>query len=390
MRIIPLMILFLIGVVSTDCFAQQKISGQILDSLNSKPIAYAVIQVSKNTVISNSEGNFELNIKEDKNDSLILSCFGYQLKKYSFKELSKQNQKFYLSPQSIILIEVTVKPITIKELLILATKTSSEKFNSPVLLSGYYREVVKRDSLISKYSDGLLNYFIEKDKKGKTDITVKIDQSRVKEVDLKEEDDKIDALNSKIPVTLLPSYIRPNLLSILDSNNFKNYNFKLVEIEGAQPLYKITFKPQLEAKVPLNEGVIYIDKETNLILEMEAKFCPTPNVPFFKTVSMLGITVNVTDRNLYVKYKHIDDNYYPLYSQFGIKVSIASKRVNQTSELRSEFLATDYQNKSVIKPNTNVFNKLYLYKNGSNFTYNFWESMISTLNSKEELLFLKE
>jgi hypothetical protein len=380
-----------ITLFTNQAFSQQKITGQILDSLTQQPIAYALVQNTETTVVSNLEGNFEIFVNSNQNKNLALGSLGYQSKTYQIDKLSTLiGLKIYLTPQSITLNEVIVKPINIIELLISSTKTSSEKFNNSVFLSGYYREVVKRDSFLSKYADGLINYYLEKDKKNKTDVTVSVLQSRVKEIDLKEEDDKVDALNSKIDIDILPKYIRPNILSVLDSNTFKNYVFQLSEIESKRPVYKITFKPLQNATIPLNEGVIYIDKETNLILSLDSKFCPTKNVPYIYSLSLLGITASATDREVIVKYKIEGDNYYPLYCSLSVKISLTSKKYNQTSSVKSEFLSFKYDNQSVLKPTSNIYTKKYLYKNGSKFTNEFWKSINTISNNEEEVAFLKD
>lgn len=380
------LLLILIIVVTNKSIAQQKIAGHILDSLTKQPVAYAIIQLAENTVISNLEGNFEIYIKQNNQDSLSISCLGYQTRKFA---ANQTNKPLYLKIENIHLNEVVVKPATIKEILIAATQTSSQKFNTAVLLYGYYREVVKRDSFISKYADGLINYYIEKDKKNKPNVTVQINQSRVKEVELKKDDDKVDAINSMIEISFLPEYINPNKLNVLDSTQFQYYDYKMVEIEGKKPVYKIIYKPIQNSPQPLNEGVIYVDKESNLILSVSSKFSPTEKFPVIKSISFLGASISLNERATYLNYKVEGDNYYPNYISVEGKLSLKSKNFKQTTEMKSEFVTLNYKNKEVLKPNINVSNKSYLYKNGSHFTNEFWKNMNVNLNSREETLFLE-
>lgn len=383
--------LFLL-IFSSSLYAQNIISGQIIDSATKSPIPFSLIQlaIEKTTNVSNVEGNFNLNItNKSLNDTLVVSSLGYQTSRISAeKALKIKNLKIYLTPSAIILPEVTVKPIVVTELLNNAIRTSAAKFQSPIIIEGYYREVVKTDTSISKYADGLISYYLQRDKKNQTDVTTKIKQSRVKEIKLADED-KFDGLESKIPISKLAEFINPATANVLDSNNFKYYDYQLGEIYSPTNIYIIKFKPKPNINLALYEGVIQIDKASDLISGTDYRFSPTPNFRVIKSISMLGIKISLTNKRTIVKYKLENGNYYPAHIFVNGGLTIESKKLNQTNEFRSEFITTKYSAWNAEKPNE-VFKRKYLFQNGNSYTSKFWELLNNNPNTAEELDFLKQ
>lgn len=377
---------------SANLYSQTKIRGQVFDKATLNTIPFSLIQLSdvKTNNVTNEEGVFNFNIsKEDISDTLFIKCLGYTTYKIAVKEILKDStQKFYLLSGAINLSEVTVKPINIEEILNNSARISSAYFNGPVRLKGYYRELVKRDSFISKYADGSVDFYLQPNKKNSADISIKINQSRVKELKL-EDDDKYDGFDNKISMALLAEYIQPSIASVLDSNNFKYYKYNLKEVSGADNIYIISFIPKLANNQPLYEGTIIIDKETNLIMSLDYKFSPTQNFEVIKKISMLGISLIFANTRTIVKFKLESGKYYPVYIYKNGGWNIQSKKVNQTNEFRSEFITSDYNDGIIIKPNE-LFKKKYLYQNGNHYENNFWESLKISPNTMQETEFLKQ
>lgn len=374
-----------------NLFSQSTLIGQVLDQKSFNAIPFSLIRLSKINIqsISNEDGFFSFNIVDlNLDDTITVSSLGYSTKKFTIAEMLKnRTNKFYLLETPINLSEVSVQPINVVSLLNNATKVSSFKFQLPILLNGYYREVVKTDTSISKYADGLISYYLQRDKKTKVEVLTKINQSRLKEINL-DDDDRFDGLESKIPVSKLAEFIEPISASILDSNNFKYYDYQIQEVnEGT--IYVIKFKPKPNTNTPLYQGVIEIDKMTNFILSIEYKFSPTPNFKVLKNVTILGMSVSITDITTIVKYNLENENYFPIYVYKRINFSTNFKKISQTNEVKSEFITVDFKNEGIVKP-IELFKKKYLYQNGNKFTYNFWEYLNINPNSKQINNFLKD
>ncbi|WP_248724116.1 carboxypeptidase-like regulatory domain-containing protein [Seonamhaeicola sp. ML3] len=96
-------------ITATYSFSQQSISAKITDSTTRKPIPFATISYGKKSgVISNSNGDFQMYLKNlpSKEDSLSISCLGYNTKQ--IPALHFRDSIILLSPKSIELDEVLV------------------------------------------------------------------------------------------------------------------------------------------------------------------------------------------------------------------------------------------------------------------------------------------
>ncbi len=105
---------------ATHLFAQQPISGKLLNAHTKESIAFATISFNnKSGVISNENGNFQLytNKKPITTDSLFFSCLGYENKRIGL--LQFKDSIVYLTPKSIELSEVLVsnKTYTAEEII---------------------------------------------------------------------------------------------------------------------------------------------------------------------------------------------------------------------------------------------------------------------------------
>jgi hypothetical protein len=91
-----------------SCFAySQELNALVLDSLTQQPIPFASIYLKSGSgAVSNEEGYFRLrySIEGVREDSLFISCMGYETVKRSIARL--QDSIFYLSPKAITLNSV--------------------------------------------------------------------------------------------------------------------------------------------------------------------------------------------------------------------------------------------------------------------------------------------
>jgi len=82
------------------------------------------------------------------------------------------------------------------------------------------------------------------------------------------------------------------------------------------------------------------------------------------------------------------DSYYPAYVFVSGKIVTESKKLNQTNEFKSEFIASKYANEGQTSPK-DLFGKKYLYQNGSRFSVEFWKLMNINPNTLQEAHFLQ-
>jgi len=365
--------------------------GNIIDKNTSLPIPYCSIKLlnSNKTVISNTEGVFVFNKKIDNGDTILITSIGFMPLKIKVKDINIRGSRVFMLEQDITLLdEVKIKPLVVTQVLAEAIKRSSEKYASPIILNGFYKEYVKRDSLLAKYADGIISYYIKKNKDWSPKIALQINESRVKEIVLVDEEDKMNELGTPISIKNLALFATPTASPVMDSSNFKNYKFSMLETENnKKAAYIISFIPVVGSEKALYAGKIYIDKTTLLIIGLDYTVAPISE-PYLKEVNLLGYRISSTSRLVSARYKIDDDNYYLVYVGKSFGMQINSKRYNQTNEFKSEFWLIEAQTKDCV-PFKNGYTKNALYKRGTNYNTEFWNKYDFVGNTEEELKFLK-
>ena len=109
----------------------QELSAVVLDSLNQNPIPFASIYLKSGSgAVSNEEGRFQLNYKDEEviKDSLFISCMGYKTLKLSLDQL--QDSTFYLPPKAIALKSVILsnKQLSAKEIVKVIQEAIPQKY----------------------------------------------------------------------------------------------------------------------------------------------------------------------------------------------------------------------------------------------------------------------
>ncbi|GAA4293717.1 hypothetical protein GCM10023163_11140 [Aestuariibaculum suncheonense] len=129
--------------LSFSVSAQETLKATILDSLSQKPVPFATISTSNNFgVISNENGEFQINLNNKNDISLTIQCLGYENKSISASKF--KDSLIILRPKSIELDEILVsnKHYTAEEII--------EKVKEN-LLQNYSTEVTK-STLFSRTS----------------------------------------------------------------------------------------------------------------------------------------------------------------------------------------------------------------------------------------------
>ena len=140
----PLVVYFIILVFNFDLFCQNKTveaSGQVLDAKTMQPVPFASARFLQSSIgIScNENGYFRLFTPYYQNDTLQISCIGYET---VFISASNLNQKtIVLRPVVVSLNEVTIiKEIPIDEILVKMLEALREKhISSPHQQWGFYK-----------------------------------------------------------------------------------------------------------------------------------------------------------------------------------------------------------------------------------------------------------
>jgi len=390
--IINLLILF----VHVDLLAQtnHKLKGNLLDFKLKTPIAFANIKLIKANIssMSNSEGLFGFNFTSiNEMDTLIVTCVGYNSIKMPLKLSSINDFKdFVLVPNTIELNEVVISPINAKSILKEAIKISAKHYPSPAIFKGYYRESVKRDSFLTKYADGLVEYYVERKKDNDLKTDLKVLQSRAKELPIQEEEEKINEFNSIISVNKIIKFISLSEISPLDSNRFEFYDYQISEFsEEGKATYRIDFKPQRNTNTVVLGGKIFIDKESKLIIALDCKVA-TGSEKNLKSFNLFGTKISVISSDLYIRFESNDNSYNLKYIKESHGILFSGKKLNQKNEFTSELIITDLQTINSAPFTNGTYNKRSLYSRGNQYTYNYWENPKLIPNISQESVFLEK
>jgi hypothetical protein len=141
--------------LSNKALSQDKniVSGIVISQETSQPIEAVSITINNRGIgsVTNADGKFIIALTPETSlqDSLAITCIGYKPQKVSIG-YAKSNLNLTVKLESAIenLQEVTVKPLSLKELLDSIKQHNLAQFVSPMKLAGYYRELVFTNSKV--------------------------------------------------------------------------------------------------------------------------------------------------------------------------------------------------------------------------------------------------
>ncbi|MCF6184281.1 MAG: carboxypeptidase-like regulatory domain-containing protein [Bacteroidales bacterium] len=372
---------------SSQIFGQQTITikGKLTDKKTNKKIAFASVGIKNSNIgtISNIDGYFELSFTQKNNyDTIFFSHLNYQYtaKKTSyFKDDSIYN--IYLTPENYKLEEVVVTSVPVSEILLKAINNSQSKITVPILFNTYYREFVKKNGVYTKFSDGILDFYIKgKPKKIKHSLIVK--ESRAFELD----NSSFEKLGSfyKIEDALF-GYDFKNIRRFFKEKNFDKYIYSISYKRGQNNNDKkiITIKPKKEAKEQLYNAKVIIDDKTNLILKIEYDFSKS-HQKYADTVNVVVAKARRFKDKTILQYK-VSPNFYTI-SHIANNISIVMWAAGNKYYLDfiNDLIVTDFKTKEIDFNKKKKYKNRSLYENDSNYSYEFWKNNNTIPLTKEE------
>lgn len=386
MRILP--ILFIVFTAVINSFSQSVIKAYLLDEETKNPISYASVSLPQITIgtITNEEGYFSLTFAEPIN-TIIVSHINYGKKEIILPSSNEDVIKIYLKASVINLEEVVVTSTPIPTILKSIITESQQKISNPMFLSAYYREFVKRKNKYTKYSDGLLKYFLEKKRNGKIETVAWVDDSRAVELD-NEEGEKID-LNLMSPLDIRDTFNNVSfgfLESYTEDKNINNYVYELTVNNTANgSISKLHISPKKGVELPLWEVTIFYETETKLILDVESVISAY-NAQFFDEINMLVVKILVTNGQKRLIFKHSEDSYYPIYSLWDFSMIVRNKnKLNDQLRFTSDANVLELLPKNAEVPNEkDRYKQKSLYKNDKPTKTEFWKDSNAIKLTKEQ------
>lgn len=319
--------------------------------------------------ISNINGRFIIRIPVlfTPGDSLTFSSIGYRSQNIAIASLSKDKDLMVTLDRSIITLkEVSVKPLTLNQLLDSIVKHNVNTFAPQMLLKGYYREFVYTNAKCTAYADALCAYYYNR--VSEPDGQMSITASRCfKESKVNESKDNIEVykesnLNPNIAFTY--AMLSGMIDQYFPSKSLSGYDYTLEGLtEKDSEGLKVVIYPKAGSVSEHYKLTLYLTGEytlTSCHLEI-----PEALLPRVKEKSLLGIHSKITATNIDVKYIRSGASNYPSYYAIYKSAKIWGKflgvTIDQSVINKSEFLASDVEISNLIKP----FSRQEIYKKGN-------------------------
>jgi len=362
--------------MQTLCVNAQILRGTVYDKTTSEPIAFASVSIINSSVgtVTNVKGKFSLRIGSEI-DSLVISHVNYGLNFLKIEEEAKRDQIFKIEPIAIALDEIVVTSEPISETLYKAVIRSEEQVSLPIYLSTYYREFVKTNENYTKYSDGIISYYLERKGKEKLKTKVWVKESRAVELyDEKEEDIDWDLTS---PLDLRNS-IGPTLISSLrkfmDRENVAKYEFdmKTRQMKNDERWDIINITPKLNLQELLYEATIAIDSKTGLIMEVDYELSER-HKKFSREVNAVVMKAKLLESKNKIVFSKSATHYNILYTLKDRTLKIWNKKkLDEEFRFTSDLLVADILPNGSTLNKEDLYNKKSLYKREESNKTEFW------------------
>ncbi len=249
------------------------ITGVIIDDETSEPLPYATIALLNRGrgTVSNNNGEFGINITPDLiNDTLSVSYLGYFGRNVAVKKAIGNNFTIAMKREFISIPEIIIRNQIPKELIIKVRSAIPENYgNTPVMMTGFYREGVMKKAELQTYSEAVLKLY-----KSAYSGSLFKDQIKVYKSRKIENADRTDTLAVRLKAglsTCLELDGARNNFDFISAGTIDEYSYRITDIVtyDDESAYAIEFEQRAEVDRPLFKGIVYINTTDFGILHAE-------------------------------------------------------------------------------------------------------------------------
>ncbi|MGQ1947725.1 carboxypeptidase-like regulatory domain-containing protein [Geofilum sp. OHC36d9] len=381
---------FLLVLVFNCLLGVSQTRGVIVDSVSRNPVEFATItyQGQMRGTITNENGQFVLDGTYNQ-DTLLISHLNYETKKIPFSNLASDNSNMpiFLTPTIYQVEEIKVVADQIPNLLAKAIDRSKKKLVHNFLANTYIREFVKEGENYTKFSDGLIDFYVDNFQEKSSKMSVLVSQSRAFE--LNTDDESTFDVISPLDIRDVFSLGNPDHL-VRFVNDKEYYNFSITEKISKEGIRSriISFQPKNESQNPSCQykGYVVINPENQLLYEYSIELVK----PEIQEIKNLLIFKGQLKRHSYsAKFNSFEDNYYPVFTSQNIGLNIWNKKnVDAQFDFKSDCLIRQIERipDDPISKKEN-FKKKSLFKLGNNYSGTFWKNQgVFSLTEKEKMV----
>ncbi len=293
------------------------VSGRIIDEDTGDPLPFATIgfrSVPKGTV-TNSNGDFRLIIPPDLlHDTLSVSYLGYIGREIPVSQASGNNMTITMRREYVSIAEIIIRNQIPQEIISKARRAIHSNYgDSPVMMTGFYREGVLKKSELQTYSEAILQIY-----KSAYTSTLLNDQIKIFKSRKLENVDRTDTLAIRLKAglsTCLELDGVKNLYDFISPEYMPEYNYRLSDIVkyDDESAYAIDFEQKPEAETPLFRGTLYVNTSDMGIYKAEFEISPTKINKIrdsFITSTAGGFKTWPVSVKYSVSYRKVEGRYY--------------------------------------------------------------------------------
>lgn len=369
-------ILFFLGLLFSFSTSYSQINGIILDSISKNPVEFATIayQGQMRGTITNAKGQFVLDEKDISGDTILISHLNYEPKKLALLKLADFNHQTVLLVEAVHQVdEVTVVVNQIPNLLKRAIDNSKQNLPHHFLAHTYIREFVKEDENVTKFSDGMLDFYVDDLDEKSRKISARVNQSRTLEINNGDDESTFDII-SPLDIRKVFVLIKPdNLERFIDDKNFYDFSISEHTNKDGSRVREIKFEPKKDIYDAQYQykGQVVIDLDDNLIIEYRITLI---NQEYQETKNLLIFKGRLDNHFYTVRYNIGGENYFPAFASQNIGLHIWNKKsVDARFDFKSDCLISQIVDvdENPVSRKDNYKNKS-LFKLGHNYSEPFW------------------
>ncbi|HZJ73265.1 MAG TPA: carboxypeptidase-like regulatory domain-containing protein [Perlabentimonas sp.] len=356
--IIALLMLTISPIMSQNGNGYITINGTLKDAKTNREIYFAYITIPDLHIgtVSNNDGEFTLKIS---NKILVneveFSHIGYKTKRVPLKNLIDKDNVITLEPSSVMVGEVTIRPLDPYEIVAEALRKVQYNYSeNPNMLTGFYRETIKQRRNYISISEALVDIYKTSYKPFGGADRVKILKGR-KSTNVKKADTLVVKLQGG-PRILLMLDIAKNFEEFFYEDFENYYNLTLEDMVAIEDKisYVISFVQKPEIIYPLYYGKLYIDTKNLAITH--AQFSINLNnveeaTRLFVRKKPRGVKFEVTNTSYLATYTEHNGRYYLSYlrNELAFKANWKRRIFNTNYDIVSEMAITDRDLENAVK-----------------------------------------
>ena len=359
------------------------ISGKVLDRTTNKPLPFATVSISNNSIgtICNANGEFKLLIPASKEyGQLKASYLGYEKQSIDIHANTK-SLVFKLQQQSTTLEEVVVTGYNADNLIAQALeKIPDNYFQASYLSSGFYRLVNKKDQAYIHLSEAVFDIYQSRDTKPNKQFRLEKmraikDEFASKGIDLGMKTNSIFGFD-------LVNHTKN--IGLLSKKGLKLHEFELkgIKLVDGRETFEIAFD-QKEVKKSGYTGTLYIDKEDLAFTYFDFELSPRGiahavfgDAATRVLLELFGLNIDILEEVNIIRYKKIADRYYlsDVESETSLRFRSERQFFNFTSDARVDYVVTEIETKKATAfPEEEILgNQKVIEQQNSIYDADFW------------------